>query len=124
MKLKKPLTFKKTVTATFPRGDLASIVIWIGQWKDEPTVSTMQCSHIEVKNLVAQTTENFPLFAEGDHLLIDNEQQKIYLNGSLFMNALDIGSEFFSSPVGESEFQYTTDGGILDVTTSIKKRWI
>lgn len=120
----KPLTFKKTVTATFPRGDLASIVIWIGQWKNEPTVSTMQCSHIEVKNLVSQTTENFPLFTEGDHLLIDNEQQKIYLNGSLFMNALDIGSEFFSSPVGESEFQYTTDGGILDVTTSIKKRWI
>ena len=65
-----------------------------------------------------------PIFTEGDHLLIDNENQKVYLNGSLFMNALDIGSEFFSSPVGESQFQCTTDGGNLDITASIKKRWV
>ena len=122
--VERKLNFKKTVTTTFPKGELASIVIWIGQWKNEPTVSTMQCSHVEVKNLKLEQEKIMPIFTEGDHLLIDNENQKIYLNGSLFMNALDIGSEFFSSPVGESEFQCTTDGGILDITASIKKRWV
>ena len=84
----------------------------------------MQCSHMEVKNLKTQQQEIIPIFTEGDHLLIDNEEQKIYLNGSLFMSPLDIGSEFFSSPVGESQFQCVTDGGNLDIGVSIKKRWV
>ena len=122
--VERKLVFKKSTTTTYPRGELASIVVWIGQWKDEPTVTTMQCSHMEVKNLKTQQQEIIPIFTEGDHLLIDNEEQKIYLNGSLFMNSLDIGSEFFSSPVGESQFQCVTDGGNLDIGVSIKKRWV
>lgn len=120
----KPLKFKKTATASFPRGELASIVVWIGQWKDEPTVTTMQCSHIEVKNLKKETNEVLPIFTKGDELVIDNEEQKIYLNGSLFMTHLDIGSEFFSCPTGESQFKCITDGGNLNIGASIKKRWI
>ena len=51
-------------------------------------------------------------------------EQKIYLNGSLFMKDLDIGSEFFSSPVGESQFKCITDGGNTEIGASIKKRWL
>lgn len=120
----KKLTYKKDSTTNFPRGELASIVIWIGQWKDEPTVTTMQCSHIEVKDLNATSEKIIPIFNEGDELIIDNEEQKIYLNGSLFMKDLDIGSEFFSSPVGESQFKCITDGGNTEIGASIKKRWL
>ena len=122
--VERKLNYKKTATVQFPRGELASVVLWIGQWKDEPVVSTMQCSHMQVKNLSTQQEETLPIFEKGDELVIDNETQKIYLNGSLFMNELDIGSEFFSSPVGESQFKCITDGGNLNIGTSIKKRWI
>lgn len=122
--VERKLPYKKTVTTEFPTGELASIVLWIGQWKDEPVVSTMQCSHIQVKNLNNSKEEKLPIFEKGDELVIDNETQKIYLNGSLFMNELDIGSEFFSSPVGESQFKCITDGNNINIGTSIKKRWI
>ena len=120
----KNIPYKKTTTTQFPTGELASIVLWIGQWKAEPVVTTMQCSHIQVKNLKNVQEKRIPIFEKGDELVIDNETQKIYLNGSLFMNELDIGSEFFSSPVGESQFKCITDGGNLNIGTSIKKRWL
>lgn len=121
----KTLATKKISTGTYPTGELSNIVVWFGQWKDTEVVKTSMLRHVTVKDLAPTTATKKPyVFEAGDELEIDFQKQKVYLNGSLFMQELDIGSEFFSCPAGESEFRFLSDDSDVEVEASILKRWI
>lgn len=123
-KVTKKLESKK-VTGNYPKGDLNNIVIFIGGYKSEELVDYMNVHHVRVTDLSKEEDEVvLPIFGQGDELLIDNAKQKIYKNGQLFMSELDIGSQFFSSPVGSSEFICKSDDNSIDVVSSIRKKWL
>lgn len=115
------------VNSGYPKGDLKSIVVFFGQHKDSPAVDTMVLQDLVVTDLSTSTpseTVNTTIFKAGDELEINNEEQKIYLNGEDYMKHLDIGSEFFSSGSGSSQFICQSDDSGIDVVTSIRERWL
>lgn len=115
------------VNGGYPKGDLKSIVVFFGQHKDSPAVDTMVLQDLVVTDLSTNTLSesvNTTIFRAGDELEINNEEQKIYLNGEDYMKYLDIGSEFFSSGAGSSQFICQSDDTDIDVVTSIKERWL
>lgn len=115
----------KRVSGNYPTGDLNNIVVFIGGYKSNELVDYMNVHHIKVTNLknVKPTTIK-PIFAKGDELLIDFTNRKIYKNGRFFMSELDIGSQFFSCPVGESEIEFKSDDKEINVMASLRKKWI
>lgn len=115
-----------TLTGDYPKGNLNNLVIFIGGYNQEPIVESMNINEIYVTNLAKppKPTEVVPIFTTGDELIIDHQKQKIYKNGKLFMDKLDIGSQFFSVPVGESQFIFRSDAESLDIVSTIQSRWI
>lgn len=109
----------------FPKVPLTSVVIFIGQYKQVIPVDVMSVNEINVFNLSdpPKPEENIPIFKAGDELLIDYTTHKVYLNGQIFMDKLDIGSQFFSVPVGNSQMICKSDGAI-DAEVSLQKRWV
>ena len=85
----------------------------------------MTVNHIEVTNLKPYVPNtNRPIFWAGDELVIDHDTHQGYLNGRPFLEELDIGSEFFSVPTGESEFIFASDDNNIDVTVALTKRYL
>lgn len=114
------------LSGNYPKGDLNNIVIFIGGYKDEEVVEWMNIHEIYVTNLdpPPEPEKVLPLFKKGDELLIDSTSQKIYLNGQLMMNELDIGSQFFECPVGNSKFICKSDDDSINIIATIQKRWL
>lgn len=114
------------VNGGYPKGDLKSIVVFFGQHKDSPVVDTMVLQDLVVTDLstTTDTDVNTKIFRSGDELEINNENQKVYLNGEEYMNALDIGSEFFASGSGSTQFMCQSDDTAIDVICSINERWL
>ncbi|MEG0908764.1 MAG: phage tail family protein [Bacilli bacterium] len=110
----------------YPKGDLANIVVFFGQYGKEPVVDTMVVSNITVTDLGSQPKPEVkqPIFSKGKRLLIDVASQKVYYDGELFMNNLDIGSEFFTLPTGSSRMLIKSDDTNVDVEVGVKKRWL
>lgn len=118
-------TTSTLINASYPKADLNHIVVWFGQYKDNPVVDTMSINHVEVKNLVPyKPIENRPIFWAGDELTINHNTNKVYLNGRPFMEELDIGSQFFSVPTGESAFVFASDDTNADIEVSLTKRYL
>ena len=121
----KTLTSNTLINSSYPTADLNNIVVWFGQYGESPVVDTMSINHVEVKNLVPYTpTENRPIFRQGDELTINHETNKVYLNGRLYMEDLDIGSQFFSVPTGASSFIFATDDTNADIEVGLTKRYL
>lgn len=114
------------VSDSYPSGSLTNVVIFIGQYKQVIPVDVMNITDINITNLnhTPQSNENKPIFRPGDELMIDFSEQKVYLNGRLFMNEIDIGSQFFTVPVGNSQMICKSDDDTIDVEVGIQKRWI
>ena len=124
-KVKKTLKTKSLVNSNYPTGALNHIVVWFGQYKAQPVVDVMSLNHVTVKNLkTVSANENTPIFKQGDELLIDCEEQMVYLNDRRFMDYVDIGSEFFGSPSGDSEFICASDDKNMDVYATFTEKWI
>lgn len=112
--------------ASFPTGSLNHLVVWFGQYKDNPVVDTMSVSNIKVTRLNATPTKpvNKKIFRSGDEVIIDCASGEILKNGLPYMNDLDIGSEFFSSGKGISQFIVLSDDKNIDVSASITEKWL
>lgn len=114
------------VNNKYPTGDLSSIVVWFGQYKDAPLVDTISLEDIEViqLNTPQNTAVNEPVFKNGDEVVIDNDSNMVYLNGLPCLDILDIGSQYFTSKTGISEFIVISDDKDIDVDTTIRERYI
>ena len=122
----KRLNTNTLVSSSYPTGDLANIVIFFGQYGNEPVVDTMVISDIQVTDLgeIPEPQVKQPIFKQGKDLLIDVAKQKVYYDGELYMSNLDIGSEFFTIPTGSSRMLVKTDDTGADVEVGLRKRWI
>ena len=114
------------VNNSYPKGALSNIVIFFGKYAQVIPVDVMNIAQIKVTNIGTppKPKENKPIFKKGDELLIDFSEQKAYLNSRDFMNKIDIGSQFFTVPVGNSQVICKSDDNNIDVEMSIQKRWI
>lgn len=125
-KVIKSISTNKLINSKYPTTNLSNVVVYFAQYGSEQIVDVMNVNEILVTNLADQPkpTENKPIFKKGDILLLDFESEKVYKNDMLFMNELDIGSQFFSCPVGNSEFICNSDDKEIDIITAIQKRWL
>ena len=116
--------------SSYPTGSLANIVVWFGKYKENLVVDSMNVNEIRVTNIgnPPKEKENKPLFKNGDSLIIDfrNQSTRLLRGGKTesMMQYLDIGSEFFDCPIGESQIAIRSDDTNIDVGASITKRWI
>lgn len=124
-KVVKKLTTQNLV-GSYPTGDLNNIIIFIGGHGDSPVVDAMNVTDIEVTNLANPPAPEVikPIFKANDLLTIDMAKQKVYKNKQLFMTELDLGSQFFSVPVGETDIEFSTDDTGADIEVITKSRWI
>lgn len=121
----KRITSSVLINDKYPTADLNNIVVYFGQYKDLPVVDVMNIQHVRVDNLVPYTPqENRPIFRAGDEVLINHNNNKVYVNGRLRMDDLDIGSQFFSVPTGSSAFVIATDDENADVEVGLTKRYL
>lgn len=116
--------------SSYPTGALANVVVWFGKYKDNIAVDVMNVNEIYVTNLGTppKPKVNKPLFKNGDSLIIDFSDQTTRLirkgQTKSMMQHLDIGSEFFACPTGESDIGIKSDDKNIDVGASIRKRWL
>lgn len=113
------------INSAYPKASLNHIVVNFLQYKDKKVVDIMSVNHIEVTNLKPYVPNtNRPIFWAGDELVINHDTHEVLLNGRNFLEELDIGSEFFSVPTGESEFIFASDDPNIDVTVALTKRYL
>ena len=114
--------------ASFPTGQLNYIGVFIGQWKDYTPLSVMALTNIRVKKLNFKTDEevvgNVTLFNPGDDLQIDFSSGEVTINGINYIERVDIGSNFFETPPGESQIIVRSDDEDMVVSSSIQERYI
>lgn len=116
--------------ASYPKGSLANLVIWFGKYKENVVVDLMSINEIYVTNIGTppKPKENKPIFKAGDSLIVDFGEQtaRVLRSGQVvsMMDEIDIGSEFFTCPIGESQIGIKSDDVDLDVDVTIQKRWL
>ena len=114
--------------STFPTGALNYIGFFISSYKDAPPMSIMAITNIKCKRLNFKTDEeivgNISLFNIGDDLQIDFSSGEVLLNGLDIKEKLDIGSNFFSIPSGESQLIIRSDDDTLISTVGLQERYI
>lgn len=110
----------------YPQGALNNIVVFIGGYKNEPLVEVMNISELYVTSLMNPPAPEVqrPIFRKGDILIVDNQAQKAFLNGKPIMSKVDIGSQFFTCPVGQSTIKCGSDDNGVIITTGMQKRWL
>ena len=55
---------------------------------------------------------------------VNFESQSVRLNGKKFLSQLDIGSEFFDVPAGQSEIICRSDSSKMVANAEYRERWI
>ena len=125
-KVDKIIKTNTLVNSSYPTGRLSSLVVFFGKYGQNIVVDDMNVNEIYVTDIGNPPTieEDKPIFKSGDELLLDFTENKVYLNGKQFMQSLDIGSQFFSIPVGNSEILYNSDDTSIDAELSLQKKWI
>ena len=130
-KVKDGKTIKSIKTNTlssedYPIGELNHVVVWYGQYKEDPVVDTMSINDINVKRLNKLPSEpvNQKIFKAGDEVIIDCVEHKVYSKDDDYLRYLDIGSEFFEVRDGLSEIICISDDDSIDVEASIVEKWL
>lgn len=129
-KITKKIETETLSNSSYPKGALSNIVVWFGKYKDNIVVDSMNVNEIYITNIgsAPKQEENKPLFKNGDSLIIDFTDQttRLLRKGQVIsmMQHLDIGSEFFVCPTGQSQIGIKSDDSNIDVGASIRKRWI
>lgn len=110
----------------YPTGALANIVIWFGKHEDDIAVDVQNICNIKVTDVTSTPpyVGNEAIFKKGDELIVDFEEQGVYLNGVNFLNQLDIGSQFFTVPSGHSQVTCRTDTEKMSVFGEYRERWL
>ncbi|MGL5693726.1 MAG: distal tail protein Dit [Peptostreptococcaceae bacterium] len=130
-KVKDGKTIKTIKTNTlssedYPKGELNHVVVWYGQFKDDPVVDTMSITDINVKRLNKLPSQpvNQKIFKAGDEVTIDCVENKVYSKHDDYIKHIDIGSEFFEVVDGTSEIICISDDNSIDVEASIVEKWL
>ncbi len=86
--------------------------------------TSMRVDKVEVYQLVnISSGQSGQIFQPGDTLKIDCNKAVVYKNNKLFMQYLDLGSDFFSIPPGESKISIEPKQ-VADTTVTITPRWL
>lgn len=111
---------------SYPKGDLNSIGIYIGRYGKFPSVDVMAVTNLRVTRLnpFPKVPSNLEIFHAGDKLDIDFQKGTVFKNGINFLTNLDIGSDFFTVPTGQSQMLVRSDDVAVDVTCGIQERYI
>lgn len=104
--------------------DLGSIQLHISKY-GSTTADVNRVHRIRVWKVNQITSYDIPaLFKAGDELVINHDTGKAHLNGDLFLNFIDAGSEFFALPAGFTEVSVNTDDGNAAVNMEFQERWL
>ena len=123
---------RKTMTVRLDAGQHAQkgrhLQAWFGKFPNYPVMDTWGIRHLDFTKHNTDTELDVPnTFKSGDKLLIDCESSQAYLNGGLFMDKVDIGSEFFEVISGETEVQlmHSRFGRLRpSFKASIREKWL
>lgn len=98
-------------SSTYSQSEVAYITIWMAQMDSWTPCTTMEVNNIQViqNNTVDNTTHQPTIFHAGDELVVDCDDNSVWLNGGLLMNQLDIGSVFFKIPPSTMQVLVMTD---------------
>lgn len=114
--------------ASYPKGALNYIGVYIGKWSNKKYVDLVAVNNIKVRRLNFNVEQpingNATLFNTGDHLQVDFASGLVSLNDVPFMEHLDIGSEFFEIPTGRSQIIYNTDDTSAKVLVGIQEKYL
>lgn len=106
-----------------------SVQAWFGRYSNEPFIDKMAVNQVLFSKLNTTGSYDIPnTFQEGDQLIVDCESNQVFLNGSLFMDQVDIGSEFFEVVAGETEVKliHSSFTGVAQPTlkVNIREKWL
>lgn len=104
-------------------GKLKFVTIFIGNYKDRAVPNRLRINNIEVFELKQLTVDQTPyILKEGDEILIDHEEESIFINGRDAMALKHFGSEFFELPSGYSSITLHPDDA-FEGTVRYKERY-
>lgn len=122
-------TYTHYLSETQKNQKAKSIQSWFGRYASEPFIDKVALNQVIFRKL--NTTSKFDVpntFQSGDQLVIDCESNQVFLNGALFMEQVDIGSEFFEVVAGQTEIQlmHSSFTGVTAPTFKgyITERWL
>ena len=100
---------------------------WFGRYGNEPFIDKLSVTDWKFNKL--NTISRVDLdntFQAGDKLVIDCDSSQVYLNDVLFMEDVDIGSEFFEVVSGETEVKLMHSSFTNKPTFKayIRERWL
>lgn len=114
-------------SGTFNNIKAKTINIWFGKFAARMPMSKLSANHITFRKDNTENWLDIPnTFSNGDHLHVDCETSQIYLNDALYMDTLDIGSQFFELEEGDSEVRMFTSsyGSIAAAEATITERFL
>lgn len=92
------------VNGTYRNLRATALNVWFGKYADRPPVSLNYCDHLTFRKDYVDEYINIPnTFGTGDKLIVDCNNSSVYLNGTLWMDKVDVGSKFFELVEGETE---------------------
>lgn len=112
-------------SSSYPKGNLNHVVLFMGQHKDIAVVDEIGLTDLKVRKLnqTDNITVDYINFRAGDEVEIDCGSGDVLLNGFDCIDKVDIGSQFFSSPSGTSQFVVNSDDEEIYTSAIIQERW-
>lgn len=106
-----------------------TVQVWFGRYGSEPVIDTMAINQVIFNKL--NTSEKYDVantFQSGDQLVVDTDENTVFLNGASLMNDLEIGSQFFDVVAGETEVKliHSSFDGVAQPTFKayIREKWL
>lgn len=113
---------------SYPKGQLNYLGFYIGKFGKERQVDLVSVTNIKVRRLNFKmdqnTTDNLEIFKKDDHMQIDFAKGLVKLNDMAFLSSIDIGSEFFTIPVGSSQIAVKSDDASASVLCGIQEKFL
>ena len=104
--------------------DLGSIQLHVSKY-GSTTADVSRVHRIRIWKINQILSYDIPaLFKAGDELVINHDTGKAHLNGELFLNFVDAGSEFFALPSGFTEVSVNSDDYNAAVNMEFQERWL
>ncbi|WP_404354633.1 distal tail protein Dit [Exiguobacterium aurantiacum] len=101
---------------------------WFGKYPNNPVIDAWSLSYVGFTKHNTEEEYDIPnTFKQGDKLVVDCNDSQVYLNGALFMEQVDIGSEFFEVVSGQTEVQlmHSRFGGLRpSFKATITEKWL
>lgn len=128
-KIERTMSTSNNITnSTFPNGALNYLGFYIGKLGSNRPVDVAVIKNITVKQLNMKTdnltSDNESLFKSKDHLQINFDSGLVTLNGVEILTNVDIGSEFFKIPSGQSQVVVRTDDTSASIVAGIQERFL